>query len=91
MDRIILFFELIGTVSFSISGALCAIRKKLDIFGTFFCAIITALGGGVFRDTLLGILPPMMFTDYIYLLVASIVAILTFTAVLIINKTKNKV
>lgn len=88
MDKVILAFELIGTVSFSISGAICATKKNLDIFGTIFCAIITALGGGVFRDTLLGILPPMMFTNYIYLLVALIVAILTFIIVLIINKTK---
>ena len=90
MDKIILAFELIGTVSFSISGAICATKKNLDVFGTLFCAIITALGGGVFRDTLLGILPPMMFTNYIYLLVASVVAMLTFITVLIINKTKIK-
>ena len=90
MDKIILAFELIGTVSFSISGAICATKKNLDVFGTLFCAIITALGGGVFRDTLLGILPPMMFTNYIYLLVASVVAMLTLITVLIINKTKIK-
>ncbi len=91
MDKIILIFEIIGTVSFSVSGALCAIRKKLDIFGILFCAIITALGGGVFRDTLLGILPPTMFTNYIYLLVAAIVAIITFLAVVILNKTNIKI
>ena len=90
MNKIILIFELIGTISFSVSGALCATRKKLDIFGTLFCAIITALGGGVFRDTLLGILPPTMFTDYIYVLVASLVALITFFVVLILNKSKIK-
>lgn len=91
MDKIIFAFELLGTVSFSVSGALCAIRKKLDIFGIFFCAILTALGGGVFRDTLLGILPPTMFTNYIYLLVAAVVALITFLTVLILNKSKIRI
>ncbi len=81
METVILFFELIGTISFSLSGSLSAISKKLDIFGVLFCGIVTALGGGVFRDIMLGILPPAMFTDYIYAVFASVASIITFIIV----------
>ena len=64
------FLELIGTAAFSISGAMIAVDKGADIFGVLFLALITALGGGVIRDTLLGNTPPMMFTSYMYVTVA---------------------
>ena len=43
--------EIIGTAAFAISGAMIAIDKGADIFGVLFLALITALGGGVIRDT----------------------------------------
>ena len=36
--------EIIGTISFAISGAMIAIQKKVDIFGVIFLGIITAFG-----------------------------------------------
>ncbi len=70
MEDFILILELIGTFAFAVSGAAAAIDTRLDIFGVFFCGVITALGGGVFRDILLGKLPPTMFCQYVYLIVA---------------------
>ena len=70
MEDFILILELIGTCAFALSGAAAAIDTRLDIFGVFFCGVITALGGGVFRDVLLGNLPPAMFSHYVYLIVA---------------------
>ena len=64
------FLEIAGTAAFAISGAMIAIDKGADIFGVLFLALITALGGGVIRDTLLGSTPPMMFTSYMYVTVA---------------------
>ncbi len=78
MDHLILILELFGTAAFSVSGAMAAIHRKLDLFGVIFCACITALGGGVLRDMLLGILPPKMFTNYLYLAVAGAAALITF-------------
>ncbi len=85
-----MIFELIGTASFSVSGALCAIAKKLDIFGVLFCGIVTALGGGVFRDLLLGNLPPTMFTEYIYVCVAAATALVTFIAVTCLHRAHHQ-
>ena len=45
--------NLVGSFIFAISGALVAIRKKLDPFGVLIVAFITAVGGGTIRDMLL--------------------------------------
>ena len=78
MADIILILELIGTVAFAVSGSVAAITKHLDIFGVFFCGIITALGGGIIRDVLLGCFPPAMFSNYIYLIFAVATSLITF-------------
>ena len=70
--------ELIGTASFAISGSLIAIERELDAFGVRFLAVITALGGGIIRDVLLGSLPPIFFTSYEFLAVAAISALIVF-------------
>ena len=50
--------ESIGIVAFGLSGVLVARRRCLDLYGTFVLALVTALGGGVIRDLVLGIVPP---------------------------------
>lgn len=69
-SMIILGLELVGIVAFSVSGAVVAIEKGLDIFGVTLIGVLTALGGGVIRDILLGIFPPIMFTYQIYTILA---------------------
>lgn len=49
--------DILGTVSFAISGALIAMRKRFDPFGVFIIGFVTALGGGTLRDILIGNLP----------------------------------
>lgn len=78
MENFIFITELIGTCAFAISGAIVSIKKRLDIFGVIFCAVITALGGGVIRDILLSNLPPVMFCQYIYAFLATLSAIAAF-------------
>ena len=70
--------ELIGVAAFAASGAMAAVDKKADIFGVLFLAVITALGGGIIRDILLGYLPPRMFTSYVYIALALVCAGLVF-------------
>lgn len=72
------FFEILGIISFSTSGAMLAIKKQFDIFGVVVLAITTALGGGVIRDIILGINPPSMFRDFTYSLVALLIALIVF-------------
>jgi len=58
--------NLIGTFVFAVSGALLAVRKNYDIVGMAVLAEITAIGGGVIRDLIIGAVPPVAFTDAIY-------------------------
>lgn len=70
--------EIIGTAAFAITGAMAAMKKDADIFGVLFLAVITALGGGILRDVLLGIHPPAMFSSYVYIAVALVSAVIVF-------------
>ena len=75
---ILFIMELIGTVAFAISGALIAIRHRLDLFGVVLVGCITAVGGGIMRDLCLGKFPPNIFSNVIVLIVAAITAIVVF-------------
>ena len=57
-EILLLIFEIIGTVAFSISGAMLGVKKGMDIFGIIILGLTTAVGGGVIRDIILGITPP---------------------------------
>ena len=51
------FAEYIGIVAFAMSGFLVAIRAKLDYLGILIASFLTALGGGIIRDMIIGRLP----------------------------------
>ena len=76
MDTFLHILEMIGTVAFAVSGAMTGIRKHLDIFGVTFLGIVTAVGGGIVRDVMIGITPPGCFRNPIYLEVAAVTALL---------------
>lgn len=75
---LLFFFDLIGTIAFSISGAFVAIRKGMDIFGVNVLAVTTACGGGLMRDLIIGSIPPQMFRNPFFVMVAVIVANVVF-------------
>ena len=68
----------IGTISFAISGSLIAIGHGLDLFGVLMVGTITAVGGGIIRDLILGHTPPMIFFRTEILLAAVLTAFLVF-------------
>ena len=63
MDSIFFVFEIIGVIAFSLSGALTAMKKEMDIFGACVLGMTTAIGGGIIRDLILGVNPPVAFVD----------------------------
>lgn len=75
---ILLIAEWIGTISFAVSGSLVAIRHNLDLFGVATVGAITAIGGGVMRDTMIGNTPPKTFSNPLILLVAVATSITVF-------------
>lgn len=70
--------EIVGTIAFSISGAIIAVRKNMDIFGVIILGLVTAVGGGVIRDLILGITPPNMFHNPVYAAVSVISSVIVF-------------
>ncbi|MFR9797080.1 trimeric intracellular cation channel family protein [Streptomyces sp. MS06] len=70
--------DLIGIFVFAISGALLAVRKNFDVFGIAVLAEVTALGGGLFRDLVIGAVPPAAFTDLGYFVTPLFAAVLVF-------------
>ena len=70
--------EIIGTIAFAVSGAVVGIRKKMDILGVVTLGIITAVGGGILRDIIIGVVPPTAFRDPIYALIAIATGIIAF-------------
>lgn len=67
--------EMIGTLAFAISGALAASRANMDIFGFLVLAMMPAVGGGTFRDIMLGRLPVFWIEDNSYVVVALLAAV----------------
>lgn len=82
-DIIIFIMELIGTVAFASSGAILAMQKEMDVFGVCVLGVVTAVGGGLIRDLILGITPPGMFRKPVYTLVALGVSVFLFIVVYI--------
>ncbi|MCD8099900.1 MAG: trimeric intracellular cation channel family protein [Oscillospiraceae bacterium] len=78
MDTFIFIIEIIGTVAFSLSGAITGINRRYDLFGVVFLGFVTAVGGGILRDLLIGVTPPACFQTPTYMLVAVISALVFF-------------
>ena len=75
--------ERIGMVALALNGALVGLKYHLDLFGVILVSVTVSLGGGVVRDLIIGRIPPAMFQDYRYLLVAVVTALLVFLAAVI--------
>ena len=75
--RLFTFLDLAGTFAFAISGAVAARDRGLDWFGVIAIAFAVACGGGVLRDLCIGAVPPAGLTDWRYLAVAIVAALMT--------------
>ncbi|MBR6825960.1 MAG: trimeric intracellular cation channel family protein [Oscillospiraceae bacterium] len=75
---ILAVLDWIGTVSFAISGSLIAIGHGLDLFGVLAVGTITAVGGGMIRDVILGNIPPSIFFRTEILFAAVLTSVLVF-------------
>lgn len=70
--------DIAGIFVFAISGALLAVRKNFDVFGIAVLAEVTALGGGLIRDLIIGAVPPAAFTDLGYFVTPLVATVLVF-------------
>lgn len=72
--------DIIGTMAFAMSGALTAMHKKLDAFGIFIIAFVTAVGGGTLRDIMIGRTPVgwMLDLKYVYVIIIGFILAIVF-------------
>lgn len=72
----IYWFDLFGTAVFALTGLLAAKDKQLDWYGGIVLAMVTAIGGGTFRDMALGRTPVFWMVDETYFWVILIISII---------------
>ena len=78
-EELLSLIDILGTITFAISGVFAAMQKRLDLFGILIIAFITAIGGGTLRDMLIGDLPVSWMrsvTTPLLILVSAVAAIL---------------
>lgn len=78
METFVHVLDLIGTFVFAISGAVAAVNRRLDIFGTLVLSFVAGNFGGIARDLVIGAVPPAALTDGRYLLVSILAGLITF-------------
>ena len=69
--------ELVGTIAFAASGAMVGIHCRMDVFGVCVLGVITAVGGGMTRDIILGNVPGAL-TNPVYVAAAVVTALVLF-------------
>ncbi len=74
---IVFCMELAGTIAFAASGAMVGINRGMDIFGICVLGVVTAVGGGMTRDMILGNVPGALIRP-VYVLVAVFTSLLVF-------------
>ena len=85
-EKILFTIEIIGTIAFAITGVITAVEKKLDILGAIVLGTVTAVGGGILRDIMLGYLPPMAFRNPIYAMTAIATSVAVFVIAFLVGK-----
>ena len=87
----VMLLDFLGTFAFAISGALVAVRHRLDLFGVLVLSFAAAAAGGITRDVLLGATPPVALVDWRYLGVALVAGLLTFYRHADVERFRNPV
>ena len=86
IDTVFFAVEIVGTIAFALTGVITAIEKKFDILGAIVLGTVTAVGGGIMRDIILGYLPPLAFRHPVYALTAIITSVAVFVIAFFLGK-----
>lgn len=89
---LLLVLDLTGTFVFALNGALTAVRAaRLDIVGVVTLGMMTALGGGVIRDVVIGDIPPATFRDWRYFALAVAGGLVAFALSKVLNRLETSI
>jgi uncharacterized membrane protein YeiH len=78
MKILVLVLDLAGTFVFALSGAMAAVRHRLDVFGVLVVSFAAATSGGMGRDLLIGAVPPAAIADWRYVATSALAGLVIF-------------
>lgn len=78
MELFVRILEIIGTLAFAASGAMTAMKKQMDLLGVIVLGVVTSIGGGILRDVILGITPPLAFRNPLCAVIAVVTSAVVF-------------
>jgi uncharacterized membrane protein YeiH len=90
-SHLLTLLDMAGTLVFAIEGAITAIDSNLDFLGIMVLAFVTALGGGILRDVLIGAVPPQALRDWRYPTVAFGGGLVAFVAMQFVRVIPNPI
>lgn len=71
-------FSMIGIIAFAVSGGIVAMEEEYDILGVFVLGLVTAFGGGVIRNLLIGVPVTTLWSQGLFLKTAAISIAIVF-------------
>ncbi len=88
-SNIILILDLFGTAIFAATGAIKAVRHRMDIFGVAVLGCCVGVGGGMVRDAVIGATPVAALQHWNYLGICIAVGIAIFLSAKYWMRFKN--
>ncbi|SIQ81183.1 Uncharacterized membrane protein YeiH [Paenibacillus macquariensis] len=72
------WFSIIGTIAFAMSGAFVAMEEEYDILGVIVLGLVTAFGGGIVRNVLIGVPVTSLWSQGLLIRLALISVVIAF-------------
>jgi uncharacterized membrane protein YeiH len=91
ISTLLVGFDLGGTFVFALSGAMVAVKHRLDLFGVLVLSFAAGNSGGIARDVMIGAVPPAAISDGGYVAVSILAGLITFFWYRIINRLSSPV
>jgi uncharacterized membrane protein YeiH len=91
LSTLLVMFDLGGTFVFALSGAMAAVKHRLDLFGVLVLSFTVGNVGGITRDVLIGAVPPVAIRDWRYVAVSILAGLITFYWFRILNDLSRAV
>ena len=89
VDLLINLFNYIGIIAFAASGAFKAYEKNLDILGGIVLGSSVALAGGIIRDVLVGVFPPVNIAYLPYPITAVLASLMAYVFYPCVSRYRN--
>jgi uncharacterized membrane protein YeiH len=91
VSPVLVILDLAGTFVFALSGAMLAIKHRLDLFGVLVLSFAAGNAGGIIRDVLLGATPPPAISDWRYIGVSLAAGLVAFAWAPVIDRLRSSV